>query len=161
MTDRPDLDTYYLKMAYVVALRGTCARRQVGCVLVDERGHVLSTGYNGRPRGWAHCRSSDGIFAMPCAGADAPSGEQLDSCEAIHAEQNALLQCPDVDRVHTCYTTTSPCVTCAKLLLNTGCRRIVFAERYAQDAMAMNLLAGGRVDVKHLPMIDTRSLSDT
>lgn len=112
-------------MAHLVATRGTCARRRVGCVLVDEHNHVLATGYNGVPKGMAHCR--DG---QPCAGATAESGDSLDLCEATHAEQNALLQCKDAMAIHTAYTTTAPCVTCVKLLLNTGCKRIVFTQDY-------------------------------
>jgi len=121
---RPDWDTYFLRIAEIVASRATCCRRAVGCVLVDHRMRVLATGYNGRPRGWPHC------IEAPCAGAAAPSGEALDACEAIHAEQNALLQCPDVDAIDTCYVTTPPCIHCVKLLLNTGCRRIVCAGDY-------------------------------
>lgn len=123
---RPSKDEWLLAMARLVATRGTCARRQVGCVLVDARGHVLSTGYNGRPRGLDHC--SEG---SPCAGAASPSGTDLDLCEAVHAEANALLQCPDVEAIDTCYVTVSPCVGCVKLLLNTSCRRIVAAAPYA------------------------------
>lgn len=122
---RPTKDEYFLAMARLVACRATCARRSVGCVLVNERGHVLSTGYNGRQSGVAHCR--DGEL---CQGAHSPTGLQLDACEAIHAEQNALLQCRDVWAVDTCYTTASPCITCAKLLLNTSCKRVVYIDEY-------------------------------
>jgi len=131
---RPSKDVYFLKMAQLVATRSTCARRSVGCVLVDSIGRVLATGYNGRPRGFQHCNEHS-----PCAGATLPSGTGLDTCEAIHAETNALLQCSNVDRVETCYVTCSPCVSCVKLLLNTSCRRIVFAERYAHDEVAREL----------------------
>jgi dCMP deaminase len=72
------------------------------------------------------------VYAHACSGAASPSGTNLDACEAIHAEQNALLQCHDVFDIHTCYVTASPCVTCTKLLLNTGCQRIVFVEEYPQ-----------------------------
>lgn len=63
-----------------------------------------------------------------CAGHSLPSGQ--DSCEAVHAEQNALLQCRDVDRIRTAYVTLSPCKPCMKLLLNTPCERIVFHEEH-------------------------------
>lgn len=111
-------------MARLVSERSTCARRQVGCVLVDSHRHVLATGYNGVPAGWRHCTDH------PCPGAGGASGEQLDLCEAIHAEQNALLQCEDVQTIWTAYCTDSPCITCVKLLLNTACRRIVFIRPY-------------------------------
>ena len=131
---RPSKDNYFLEMAKLVATRSTCARRSVGCVLVNGLGHVVATGYNGRPRGFRHC--SEG---WPCAGADLPSGTGLDACEAIHAEANALLQCGDVNQVVACYVTCSPCINCVKLLLNTSCRRIIFAERYAHDETAQEL----------------------
>lgn len=63
-----------------------------------------------------------------CVGHGLPSGQ--DSCEAVHAEQNALLQCRDVDRIRTAYVTLSPCKPCMKLLLNTPCERIVFHEEH-------------------------------
>jgi dCMP deaminase len=113
-------------MALLVATRATCARRAVGCVLVDSLGHVLSTGYNGVAQGEQHCTE------FPCEGASYPSGQGLEKCEAIHAEQNALLQCKDNQAVHTCYTTSSPCVTCVKLLLNTSCKKIAFVHAYAE-----------------------------
>jgi dCMP deaminase len=131
---RPTKDAWLLELAGVVAKRGTCVRRQVGCVLADAAGHVLATGYNGVASGVPHC--SEG---HPCGGADLPSGQGLDLCEAVHAEQNALLQCHDVGLIRTCYVTVSPCVTCTKLLLNTACQRIVYAERYAHDDAACEL----------------------
>ena len=121
---REDRDVYFAKIAALVSSRGTCIRRKVGCVLVSDRGHVLATGYNGVPRGFPHC------IEQPCGGHTAGSGGALDACLATHAEQNALLQCPDVERIHTCYTTASPCIHCIKLLLNTACSRIVFIEEY-------------------------------
>ncbi len=140
MVKRLSIDEWALMLAEVTALRSTCARRQVGCVLVDSSGRVLSTGYNGVARGVPHCneRTQNG-FLHACSGANAASGEDLDNCRAIHAEQNALLQCKDVDKIYACYVTTSPCVTCAKLLLNTTCQKIIFSERYAHDGEARKL----------------------
>src|SRR3990167_8057918 len=66
--------------------------------------------------------------------AQAPSGTNLDGCQAIHAEQNALLQCRDMYAIHTAYVTASPCMTCCKLLLNTSCQRIVYVEEYPHSA---------------------------
>ncbi len=115
---------YFLIMARLVSRRSTCARRQVGCVLVDEHKHVLATGYNGVASGKTHCTDK------PCPGAKCKPGENLDLCEAIHAEQNAILQCKDSQKIRTAYITTAPCVTCTKLLLNTSCKTIVFIESY-------------------------------
>lgn len=150
--NRPSRDEWGLALASVVATRGTCLRRQVGCVMMDEAGLILATGYNGRAAGMAHCnekvilmRSSEhgpqvkADYPSACAAAHADSGTQLDGCEAVHAEANALMQCGDVRRIHTCYTTVSPCVSCVKMLKNTGCERIVFSERYAHDEEARRL----------------------
>lgn len=129
---RPSKDTYFLSMALLASSRATCSRRSVGCILTNERGHVLATGYNGVAAGCAHC------IDAPCPGANLPSGTGLDHCRAIHAEQNALLQCKNVYEIDTAYITASACVTCTKLLMNTSCKRIVFLDEYPQpDAKAM------------------------
>jgi dCMP deaminase len=104
-----------------------------------------------------HCNQTEAVVdsdwhntfvaeAMPhaCSGTKSPSGTNLDACQAIHAEQNALLQCRDVYDIHTAYVTASPCVTCCKLLLNTGCRRIVFVEEYPHPAARDLWTASGR-----------------
>ena len=123
---RQPADFYFLRMALLVSERGTCVRRKVGCILVNKKNHVLATGYNGNPSGFSHCLDN------PCKGANSTSGKDLDKCEAIHAEQNALLQCKDVYDVHTVYCTVSPCIHCVKLLLNTSTKKIVFGEKYIQ-----------------------------
>ncbi len=120
-------DAVGIALAQDWALRGTCKRRQVGCVLFDADGVELSSGYNGPASGEPHC------IDFPCPGAGLKSGEGLELCEAIHAEANALLKCPDVRRIHTAYITHSPCLHCVKLLKNTGCFRIVFLHPYAHD----------------------------
>lgn len=130
---RPSRDDMFLNMCLLVATRATCARRKVGCVLVSSQGHVLSTGYNGPAAKQPHC------VDQPCPGANAKSGESLDLCEALHSEQNAMLQCRDVREIMTCYCTTAPCVTCTKLLMNTGCKEIVFLEDYPQSAESRRL----------------------
>ena len=127
MKTRPTVEEYFMQLAFLVRTRGSCMRRQVGCVLVNKHNHIIATGYNGRPSGFVEC------IDEPCTGADAPSGQGLDTCEAIHAEQNALLQCHDVQEITTAYCTTSPCISCVKLLLNTSCKTIVFAEQYPHD----------------------------
>ena len=123
---RQPADFYFLRMALLVSERGTCVRRKVGCILVNKKNHVLATGYNGNPSGFSHCLDN------PCKGANSTSGKDLDKCEAIHAEQNALLQCKDVYDIDTVYCTVSPCIHCVKLLLNTSTKKIVFGEKYIQ-----------------------------
>ena len=139
--ERLSKDEYFSQLALLVARRSTCARRSVGCVLVSHRGHILGTGYNGVPRGHTHCTD------VRCPGAALPSGTGLDVCEAIHAEQNALLQCKDVDQIDTAYVTAMPCMTCMKLLLNTSCRRIVYVSDYPHQEAKQLWIKNGRLIV--------------
>ena len=145
---RPSRDEWAMKLALMTAQRTTCCRRAVGCVLLNVRGHVLATGYNGVAAGLPHCNEHDPFFEVgypnACSGATAPSGTNLDGCQAIHAEQNALLQCKDVYSIHSCYVTASPCMTCIKLLLNTGCERIIFVEEYPHSAAKELWIGAGR-----------------
>ena len=126
-------DEIFMGQALIASGGSTCCRRQVGCVLVDQYNYVIGVGRNGTPRGMKHC------IDKPCKGAHLPSGQGLDLCEATHAEQNALLQCKDVQAIRACYTTTSPCIHCVKLLMNTGCQEIDFLDFYpgneSQEAM--------------------------
>jgi dCMP deaminase len=117
-------------------------------VLVNQHKHVIATGYNGVAVGVPHCNLTVGdkqegwdrlVKPKPthphaCPGALAASGTNLDGCHAIHAEQNALLQCKNVHEIVTAYVTASPCTTCIKLLLNTSCQEIVFLEAYPHSA---------------------------
>jgi len=123
-------DEYFLKIAEVVSERGTCIRRQVGCVLVDSNDHIVATGFNGVAKGFEHC------IDQPCEGAKYPSGEGLDKCEAIHAELNAFLQCRSDDSL-TMYTTTTPCIACAKVICNSNVKRVVSISQYSQDTLSM------------------------
>jgi len=130
----------------------------VGCVLVSEQNHVLATGYNGRPANFVHCTTD----SSSCPGAKAPSGTNLTGCGAIHAEANALLQCKDRAAIHTVYATTAPCWECTKLFLNTGAKRIVFLEGYAQAERAKELwfegsrfVPGGNSWEQFIPRVGT------
>ena len=123
-------DEYFLKIAEVVSERGTCIRRQVGCVLVDSNDHIVATGFNGVAKGFEHC------IDQPSEGAKYPSGEGLDKCEAIHAELNAFLQCRSDDSL-TMYTTTTPCIACAKVICNSNVKRVVSISQYSQDTLSM------------------------
>lgn len=118
-------DAWAIQLATYTAKRSTCRRRSVGCLLLNEKGHIIATGYNGTPMKFNHC-----VDSPQCPSAFAESGTSLDGCYAVHAEQNALLQCKDVWDIDTAYVTAAPCITCTKLLLNTSCNRIVFLEDY-------------------------------
>lgn len=156
---RPSLDETMLLTALVQAARGTCMKMQVGCVLTDARGRLLTANYNGVASGQPHCnaRSADLTFGelrkygmageafakefpFACPGAFSPPGADL--CEAVHCEQNALTQCLRPDEIRTAYLTCSPCIRCAKQLLNTPCERVVFLEEYLREPQARALWTG-------------------
>ena len=142
---RMDVDEYFIKMARLVSYRGSCIRRQVGCVLVNSLNHVIATGYNGRARGVTNCLDS------PCKGSRSSSGLDLEGCEAIHAEANALLQCKNVEEIKTAYCTTAPCIHCVKLLSNTSCERIVFQDTYPHMEESSRLWLSSKREWDHYP----------
>lgn len=126
---RPDWDTYFMEIAKVVATRSNCSRRHVGAVLVRNR-HILATGYNGTPHGVKNCHEGG---CPRCANA-AKSGTHLDECLCVHAEQNAICQAAlhgHAIEGATAYVTFSPCLTCAKLLINAGVKEVVYDGEYS------------------------------
>lgn len=139
---RPSWDVYFMAISQVIKTRGTCARRQVGCVLINSNKLIIGTGFNGTARGQPHCVDN------PCAGANLLSGQGLDICEAIHAEANALVNCRNAFEIDTAYVTTSPCVSCVKLLLGTSCKRIIFAEEYNAPGAKEMWINSGREWIK-------------
>lgn len=146
---RPSREEWAMQLAVITAQRATCCRRQVGCVLLNQRGHVMATGYNGAASKQPHCNDCvGGEYPHACQGAWLPSGIGLDSCQAIHAEQNALLQCSNVYEIHSCFVTLSPCITCCKLLLNTSCQGIYFLDEYIDTSARHLWEAAGRVWTK-------------
>lgn len=125
---RPSWDIYYMDIARVVAQRGNCIRRQVAAVIVKDN-RLISTGYNGTPRGVTNC--CDGGCAR-CAGST-PSGKGLDECVCSHAEENSITQAA----YHgirlagsTLYSTLSPCLMCAKMIINAGIETVIYDEPY-------------------------------
>ena len=111
-------------MALIASTRSTCVRRRVGAVIVSGN-RILATGYNGSPAHTKHCtdigclRQSLGI----------PSGERHEICRGSHAEMNAIAQAASSGTpINGCtiYCTHEPCSMCSKLLINAGCRRVVY-----------------------------------
>ena len=136
---RPSWDSYFMGIARLVAERSTCLRRHVGAVLVRDK-HILATGYNGAPRGLAHCGELGGCYRQQH---NVPSGQRHEICRGAHAEQNAIAQAARFGVVTdgaTLYITNHPCVICAKILINAGVARIVYAEGYP-DELSAELLA--------------------
>jgi len=147
---RPDTNQYFLKIASVVAERSTCLRHHVGAVAVRDK-HMLATGYNGAPSGLKDC------LELGCLRNELniPSGERHEICRGIHAEQNVIIQAA----LHgvslegsTIYATHTPCILCAKMLVNAKIKRFVSFSKY-NDTTFLNLFreAGIEVDTKKKP----------
>jgi dCMP deaminase len=131
-TTRPDIDEYFLKIASVIGERATCQRHHMGAVAVKDK-HILATGYNGAPAGLDDC------LTLGCLrnAQNIPSGKSAEICRAVHAEQNVIIQAA----MHgvsikgaTIYCTHTPCILCAKMLVNVQIQRFVSFGRYADDA---------------------------
>jgi len=138
-------DEYFMKIANVVSERSTCLRNNVGAVLVRDK-YILSTGYNGPPRGFPHCDT--------CRRDGFKSGEKHELSRAIHAEQNAIIQAA----LHgvspeggTLYCTHFPCTTCLKIIINAGVKRIVYGTPYDMDnPVRKELVEQSGLEVEHI-----------
>ena len=135
---RPTWDEYFIAITKQVATRSTCLRRKVGAIVVKDK-RILTTGYNGAPRGVKSCLEIGKCMRQEM---EVPSGQRHEICRALHAEQNAIIQAAyhgvqiagsDI------YSTTQPCVLCAKMLINAGIRKIYYYEEYP-DTLALELL---------------------
>ena len=143
--NRPDNDEYFMEMAFLVSKRSTCLRRRVGAVIVRDK-HVISTGYNGSPRGTKHCEELGCIRQQM----NIPSGTRHELCRGVHAEQNAIPQAAYFGTSvanATIYTTTFPCSMCAKILINAGITEVVYADGYVDD-LSKKLFAETNIKVR-------------
>ena len=141
MDTRPSWESYFMELALIAAKRSTCLRRQMGAVMVRDR-RVLSTGYNGPPRGLAHC-SETGCLREQMG---IPSGERAELCRAVHAEQNAIVQACQAGvslEGAELFVTHFPCVVCAKMLINAGIKKITYTQAYPDELSAQMLGEAG------------------
>jgi dCMP deaminase len=141
---RPSWDQYFMKITADVSERATCIKRKVGAIIVKDN-RILSTGYNGAPKGMDHCE------AVGCIRIEmhVPSGQRHELCRGLHAEQNAIIQAA----VHgvkvdgsTMYCTYQPCVICVKMMINAGIKRLVFSGTYP-DELAANMIVESKMNV--------------
>ncbi|GHT51407.1 cytidine deaminase [Endomicrobiia bacterium] len=129
--ERPSWDEYFVKITWLVAERSTCVRHHVGAVIVRDK-RVLTTGYNGAAAGTQDCLS------LGCLrnALNIPSGQRHEMCRAIHAEQNAIIQggFHGINiKSSTLYCTHSPCVLCAKMIVNAGIKKVVMGIEYPDN----------------------------
>jgi dCMP deaminase len=145
--ERPTRDEYFMQMAKLAATRSTCLRRKVGAVIVKDS-HVLSTGYYGSPRGVSHCEEKGCLRVLM----NVPSGTRHELCRGVHAEQNAVTQAAYFGtsvKDATIYTTTFPCSLCAKILINSGIKEIVYSEGYMDD-LSKDILEETDIVIRHI-----------
>ncbi len=144
---RPSWDEYFLSIAELVSRRSTCLRRRVGAVLVRDK-NILATGYNGAPSKITHC-SDVGCIREKLK---IPSGERHELCRGLHAEQNAFLQAAlhgTSLKEASLYSTTQPCIICAKMIINAGIKEVVIKGDYP-DKMARDFLQKAKIKVRIL-----------
>ena len=143
--ERPSWDEYFMQMAQLVATRSTCLRRKVGAVLVKEK-RVLASGYNVAPSGLEHCLDIGCLREK----LKVPSGERHELCRGLHAEQNALLQAALYGistQGSVLYLTNTPCIICAKMIINAKIKEIVVADDYP-DRLALLMLRQAKIRVR-------------
>lgn len=128
------LDERYLRMARVWAENSYCKRRRVGALLVKEQA-IISDGYNGTPSGFENICEDEDNRTKPYV---------------LHAEANAITKVAksnNSSQDSTLYVTTSPCIECAKLIIQAGIKRVVYSENY-RCADGINLLRQAGIDVE-------------
>lgn len=140
---RPDRVTWLMSLAFLVSKRSTCSRRQVGA-LAEKDGRVLVTGYNGAPSGFPHCIDRGGCRLSERGGC----------LDAVHAEANLVAFAAKHGislEGATVYTTCAPCLDCARILVNAGIKKVIYAEEY-RDTRGKDLLIQVGVKVENVPI---------
>jgi len=122
---RPGWDEYFMNIAKAVRTRSNCTSAPKGAVIVKDK-RIISTGYNGTPRNVKNC--NEGGCKRCAERTIKDSGQKLDECTCCHAEENAIVQAAFhgiSTKGSTLYTTFTPCLTCAKMIINAGIERVV------------------------------------
>ena len=140
------LDSRYLRMALIWAENSYCKRRKVGALVVKDKA-IISDGYNGTPSGFENvCEDADNVTKP----------------YVLHAEANAitkLARSTNSGQGATLYVTASPCIECAKLIIQAGIRRVVYGEKYRLND-GIRLLQRAGVDVVYSPVHDVKNTND-
>jgi len=135
---RPEWDEYFMNIAKVVASRSNCIKRKVAAIIVKDK-RIISTGYNGTPRGARNCNEG----GCPRCNSMAESGTALEECLCCHGEENAITQAAYHGtnvKGATLYTTLAPCLLCTKMIINSGIAEVVYNRDYALNERALSLL---------------------
>ncbi len=151
-TARPDWDEYFMNIAKVVSLRGNCIKRKVAAVIVKDK-RIISTGYNGTPRGITNC-SEGGCPRCHCFG---ESGANLGDCLCSHAEENSIVQAAYHGvsiKGGSIYTTFSPCLICTKMIINSGLEEVVYSKSYSIADVPLKLLKEAGIKVRQIEIAE-------
>ncbi len=143
---RPTWDEYFMSIAKVVATRSNCMKRKVAAILVKDR-RVISTGYNGTPRGAKNCNEG----GCPRCNSMAESGTALNECLCCHGEENAITQAAYHGtslKGATLYTTFAPCLLCTKMIINSGITEVIYNQDYPMNERALALLRECGVELR-------------
>lgn len=146
---RPSWQQYFMEMAHLAAKRGTCLRRKVGAILVRDN-QILSSGYNGSPKGVAHCDVTGCLREQ----LNIPPGKNHELCRGVHAEQNAIIQAGlngASTRGATLYCTHQPCSICARMIINAEIKTVYIANPYP-DLLGEKLLSEAGIELFHYNM---------
>lgn len=144
---RPSWDEYFMRIAQVASMRSNCIKRKVGAVVVIDR-RIVSTGYNGTPRGTRNCNEG----GCPRCSDLAASGTRLDECLCSHAEENAITQAAyhGTSVKNGClYSTFSPCLMCAKMIINSGIAEVVFNLGYPLNDSTFGLFEEAGITIRN------------
>ncbi len=131
-------DRRYLKMAKIWAENSYCNRRKVGALIVKDK-MIISDGYNGTPEGFDNICEDNNNVTFPYV---------------LHAEANAITKVAKSNNSSegsTLYVTTSPCMECSKLIIQSGIKRVVFSDKY-HEISGINLLEKANIEIVHIPM---------
>jgi dCMP deaminase len=142
---RPSWDQYFMQLADLAAHRSNCMKRRVGCVIVREK-RVVSTGYNGTPRGMTNCNEG----GCPRCNNSPKGGADLATCLCLHAEENALLEAGR-DRIGgsaILYCNTCPCLTCSVKITQVGISEVVYNQGYLVDTKTAEIFTESGVRLR-------------
>jgi dCMP deaminase len=150
--ERPSWDEYFLNIAKVVASRSNCMKRKVAALIVQDK-RIISTGYNGTPRGVPNCDEG----GCPRCNSFAESGSNLEECLCSHGEENAIVQAAYHGiRIQgaTLYCTLSPCLICTKMIINAGLKEVVYNKDYPLSGTSKRLFEKAGVVLRqyHIPL---------
>ena len=154
-------DQRFMDMAFTIAGWSSCFRagRSIGCVIVKDK-RIMTTGYNGAPAGIKTCREKGECLRDKLG---IPSGTRMETCYAVHAEQNAIVQAAKLGvsiEGATLYCTHQPCSMCCKMIINSGITRVVYKEGYPELMIILqHMLHGWWVQYSVAPSMDTPSLA--